>query len=89
MTPRPSFASQGTDTMSTAPQRARSKLAGLYRGGHTDHDADVQQARLDLRESLLMDAIRKHADAAPPLPAERRLRIAAILCNPAGGADAS
>ena len=74
--------------MSTAPQRARSKLAGLYRGGLTDHDAEVIQARLDLRESKLMASIRENVDAAPPFPAERRLRIAAILCNPAGGSDA-
>lgn len=72
--------------MSTAPQRARSKLAGLYRGGYTDHDAEVRAARLELRESKLVNAIRELADAAPPFSAEQRLRIAAILCNP-GGAD--
>jgi len=88
MTPRPSFAFPGTDNVSTAPQRARSKLAGLYRGGYGDHDAEVREARFDLRESRIIEAIRKDVDAAPPLPAERRLRIAAILCNPAGGSDA-
>ena len=75
--------------MSTPPQRARSKLASLYARGLTDHDALVEAARQDLRESLVMAAIRKHVDAAPPFTAEQRLRIAAILCNPAGGSDGS
>lgn len=61
------------------------------RRGLTDHDAEVREARFDLRESKAMDAIRALVDAAPPLPPERRMRIAAILCNPAagGGADAA
>lgn len=75
--------------MSTAPQRARTKLAILYRRGYGDHDAEVQQARLDLRESKVMAAIRENVDAAPPFTAEQRLRIAAILCAPAGGSDAA
>lgn len=86
MTPRPSYASPGTDAMSTAPQRARSKLASLCRVGLSDHDAEVQQARLDLRESKVIEAIRRHVDAAPPFTAEQRLRLAAILCGP-GGSD--
>jgi hypothetical protein len=71
--------------MSTPSQRARSKLATLYRRGYGDHDAEVVEARRQLRESLVIGAIRKHVDAAPPFTAEQRLRIAAILCNPAGG----
>jgi len=74
--------------VSTAPERASARLATLYRRGYRDHDAEVRDARLALRESLVMDAIRKHVDTAPPLTAEQRLRIAAILCNP-GGADAA
>jgi hypothetical protein len=70
--------------MLTPSQDARNKLGALIRRGYTDHDAEVTQARMDLRESLVMDAIRRQVDAAPPFPPERRLRIAAILCNPAG-----
>lgn len=75
--------------MSTAPQRARAKLASLYRGGYRDHDAEVQAARLALRESLVMASIRKHVETAPPFTAEQRLRIAAVLCSPGGGTDAT
>lgn len=74
--------------MPTGPQRARNHLGGLYRSGYDDHDAEVREARFDLRESRIIEAIRKDVDAAPPLPAERRLRIAAILCSPAGSSDA-
>lgn len=75
--------------MLTPSQQARNELAALKRGGRPDHDAEVRAARLALRESLVMAAIRKHVETAPPFTAEQRLRIAAVLCSPGGGTDAS
>jgi hypothetical protein len=76
------------DTMTPEQRRARAGLAGMTRW-HGSHNAEVAQARRELRESLLMDHIREAVAAAPPFTAEQRLRIAAILCNPAGGDHAA
>jgi hypothetical protein len=70
----------------TLHHRARVAVLTRHRG---DHDTEVLEARRALRESVAIDYIRKLADEAPPFTAEQRLRIAAILCSPAGAGDAT
>ena len=67
----------------TLHHRARVAVLTRHRG---DHDAEVLEARRALRESKVMDQIRRLADESPPFTAEQRLRLAAILCNPAAPA---
>lgn len=68
--------------MSTEPERASARLATLYRKSAPPEQ--IADARQCLKFVKGMDIVRKLVDEAPPFTAEQRLRIAAILCNPAG-----
>ena len=62
----------------TRAQIARTKKA--------DPDADVSELKLRLREEHLADYITRTVDAAPPLRADQRDRLALLLRG--GGPDA-
>lgn len=56
----------------------RAKLASITR--HHPDDADrIAEARRDLRAARLEDHVRDAVAAAPPLTAEQRRRLAALL----------
>jgi hypothetical protein len=59
-----------------AAHKARARLAAHRRFGNAEAAAE---AELDLREAMLAKRIHEIADAAPPLSAERRARLAALL----------
>jgi hypothetical protein len=63
----------------------RAKVAALSRSRSAD-DPDLIEARRNLSAEKLEDYIRRTVDAAPPLTAEQRARLAGIL---AGGQVAS
>lgn len=86
MTPRPSFAFPRTGNVSTAPQRERNYLGGLYRSGAPPEQ--ITEARRSLKYAKAEDYIRELVESAPPFTAEQRLKLTAILTSPAG-ADAS
>ena len=67
---------------------ARARLNSLQRYRQAD-DPDIAAARLSLREAKLVDAIRREADADPPLSDSQRARLAALLLRPTGGTDAA
>ena len=56
----------------------RARLAALSRY-HPDTDPKVVEASLELRTARLAKQIRRLADEAPPLTAEQRTRLAALL----------
>ncbi len=60
----------------------RARLAVTIRH-HPDDRAAIETARRDLRAARGEDYIRRLVDGAPPLTAEQRARIAAILLDPA------
>lgn len=62
----------------------RGKLAAVTRHHGPDHPA-VTEARRDLRAARAEEYIRKLVDEAPPLTAEQRAALAALLA-PAGAA---
>jgi hypothetical protein len=66
------------DRVSSTSIRARNRLNALSRYRAPD-DPDVAAARRDLRAARAEEYIRKIVDAAPPLTAEQRARLAAIL----------
>lgn len=57
--------------------KLRSDLANAIKRG--DDPATVADLRIRLREANLEKAIREAVDAAPPLTAEQRAKLAAIL----------
>lgn len=61
----------------------RARVASLSRSRSHD-DAELCAARVDLRVARLSDYIRRSIDAAPPLTAEQRDRLA-LLLRPAVG----
>ena len=63
--------------------QTRSQIATAKR---RDPDADVTELRRQLRAERLEEYIRRTVDAAPPLTAEQRDRLAALL---RGGSDAA
>jgi hypothetical protein len=67
---------------------ARARLNSLQRHRQAD-DPAIAAARLSLREAKLVDAIRREADADPPLNTDQRVRLAALLLRPAGDTDAA
>ncbi len=66
--------------MSWTAERAR--VASLSRS-RTPDDPDLIAARRNLRAERLADYIQRTVDAAPPLTAEQRARLAGLLV--AGG----
>lgn len=56
----------------------RARLAALSRGRRPD-DPEVTSARRDLETERLADHIRRVVDAAPPLTAEQRDRLAFLI----------
>lgn len=62
----------------------RSKIALTKRH---DPSADVSHLRQQLKAERLEDYIRRTVDAAPPLTAEQRLRLAGLLTG--GAPDAA
>lgn len=72
--------------MRTAPQRERDTLGGLVRSGAPPEQ--ITEARQCLKAAKADAYIRELVESAPPFTAEQRLRLAAILCSPAG-ADAT
>ena len=67
--------------MSWTTERAR--VASLSRS-RTPDDPDLVAARRNLRAARLEDYIRRTVDAAPPLTAEQRDRLAVLLRGEAG-----
>ena len=65
----------------------RARVASLSRSRSSD-DPDLIAARQNLRAARLEDYIRRTVDQAPPLTAEQRERIAALL-RPSAGGDAA
>ncbi len=59
-----------------SPTRERARLAALTRH---HPDADHGPARRDLRAAQLEEHIRRVVDAAPPLTADQKARLAGIL----------
>jgi hypothetical protein len=62
----------------------RGKLGGLIRRNAAPDR--VEAARNELRSAIIDDHIRRLVDAAPPLSAEQRAKLAVLLdCTPDGG----
>ena len=59
-------------------QAERARVASLSRSRSTD-DPDLLKARRDLRELRLAEYIKASVDAAPPLTAGQRVRLAILL----------
>ena len=68
----------------------RGRVAALSRSRDAN-DPDLINARLELRAARLADYIQRTVNAAPPLTAEQRDRLALLLASPAsiGGPDAA
>lgn len=64
--------------LSKAAAHQRAKLANLSRGRQPD-DPEIIEARRNLRAEMLADHVANVVAQAPPLTAEQRDRIAAIL----------
>ena len=62
----------------------RARIAALTRS-RTSDDPDLEDARRNLRAARLEDYIRTTVDAAPPLSADQRDRLALLLRG--GGND--
>lgn len=72
--------------MSEATRHYRGKVAALTRA-RSPQDSELQEAQRTLRELRLAEYIRRTVDAAPPLTATQRDRLALLLST--GVADAS
>lgn len=59
----------------------RARVASLTRSRTAD-DPELVKARQNLKAERLADYIRRTVDAAPPLSAEQRSRLAALLIRP-------
>jgi hypothetical protein len=68
-----------------ARRRTASTVAAIERHRGPD-DPRLPDLRRDLRAAELAEHIQKVVDAAPPLTAEQRSRLAALL-QPVGGGD--
>ncbi len=62
----------------------RGRVAALSRSRQPD-DPDLVAARQELRAARLADQIQRTIDAAPPLSAEQRARLARLLTPVAEG----
>lgn len=67
--------------LSSAGRKLKARRAGLTRHRGPDHIETVEAAR-DYRAEVLAEHVRKVVDAAPPLTAEQRDKIAALLRGP-------
>jgi hypothetical protein len=68
----------------SAAQRARNALGAAARRG--DPAEQITEARRNLAEAKIADAIRQAVDSAPPLTDAARARLARLLiAAPAGG----
>lgn len=65
--------------MGTARQRAAARYASLTRSRSEDDPTLLAAARQDLHAAELEDAINRALASAPPLGAEQRARLAAML----------
>jgi hypothetical protein len=72
--------------VSSTKYSARARLNVLQRYRSPD-DPAIARARADLREAKLAEAIRREAEADPPLSSEQRSRLAALLLRPGGGSN--
>lgn len=72
--------------MSSAKYRARSKLANKVKYLGADHP-DTLDARRELTAVTLEEHVRRVVDTFPPLTAEQRDRIAALLRATGTGSD--
>jgi hypothetical protein len=75
--------------MSDLVQKQR-RAAGLSRWRQPD-DPELAQAKSDLIETRLREAIQREAESDPPLSPEQRSRLAVLLLSdgPDGGGNAS
>lgn len=73
------MAAQPVDTDDKPWTHHRARVAALARNGHGADDPAVIDARRDLRAERLADHIRRVVDAAPPLTAEQRDRLAFLI----------
>lgn len=71
-------------SMSAEQRVTRARIAARTR--HSPGDPQIDEARRELRASRLEDYIRRTVDAAPPLTAEQRDRLA-VLLRPSPGGD--
>lgn len=62
----------------STPARLKGRLAAIHRW---QPDADTSELRRELRTATLAQHIKKVVDAAPPLTAEQRARLAALFSS--------
>lgn len=72
----------------SSPRRHLSAAIAAIERHNGPDDPRITGLRAELVIEGLAEHIRKIVDAAPPPTDGQRLRLAAILCNPAGGSDA-
>ena len=82
-----------TKELSPSRLRARGTLASAHaklksRPDDPDAQRAVEVASRNYRATALEDAIRRTVEAAPPLTDAQRIRLAALLVTPSGGAIA-
>ncbi len=68
--------------------RERSRLGNTVRWHPDDHEA-IEAARAGLKGAKLLQQIREAVSTWPPLSAEDKAELAALLLTPDGGADAA
>lgn len=71
--------------MSTETLRHRGRVAALVRHQHSPDSPEVLEARRDLAESKIADAVAAAVASAPPLTPEQVNRLARLLMNAGGG----
>jgi hypothetical protein len=74
--------------MLKTPHQARARVAALSRSRATD-DPDFVDAHRDLAAANIAAYIKRTVDAAPPLTAEQRDRLALLLRGSAGAGGAA
>ena len=67
----------------SSQRRRAAAVVGALQRHHGPADARLTDARRDLRAAELEEHVRRIVDAAPPLTAEQRDRLAALLRAPA------
>ena len=70
--------------MAAATYTARARLSANQRH-HGPDSPEVAASRMELREAKLADAIKREAEADPPLSMEQRSKLANLLLRPGGG----
>lgn len=71
--------------MSSQTLRHRNRVAALVRHNHEPDSPEVIDARRDLAEAKITDAIERAVASAPPLTPDQLNRLARLLMN--GGAE--